>query len=151
MDQLRSLEKSCFDKLNQEGTAESNLQELMNTLQQSTFHFDWVGIYKMNDDQKNLTLGPFAGADTEHKVIPYGRGICGQVAVSGNTLNVPNVQEADNYLACSIETKSEIVIPIYHNGKLVAQLDIDSHQYNTFTPEIEAFLGKLCKDLGQYL
>jgi len=151
MEPLIKLENSCIEILQGAESSSLKIQKLMNLLQQSDFHLDWVGIYKMNDSTQELILGPYAGADTEHTRIPYGRGICGQVAVSGTTLNVPNVHEADNYLACSIETQSEIVIPIYHNGKLIAQLDIDSHQKNTFTQEMESFLGRLCDLLGGLL
>jgi GAF domain-containing protein len=98
-----------------------------------------------------LQLGPYAGAATDHTRIPYGRGICGQVALSGAAFVVPDVWAEDNYLACSLETKAEIVLPIFKEGKLIAQLDIDSHYANPFTDDDRAFLENLCTELGPRL
>lgn len=124
------------------------LQKICDLLLEKVPHYNWVGFYFMEDEAKMLQLGPYAGAATDHTRIPYGRGICGQVAVSGETFVVPDVWAEDNYLACSLETKAEIVIPIYKNEKLIAQLDIDSHYKDPFTDEDHVFLSKLCFDLG---
>ncbi|MFN3952336.1 MAG: GAF domain-containing protein [Thermaurantimonas sp.] len=111
---------------------------------------DWVGFYFMDDEKNALVLGPFVGEPTDHTVIPYGRGICGQVAISGRTLNVPDVSQADNYLACSLKTKSEIVIPIYNEaGKLIGQLDIDSHVLHRFDSATSEFLEEVCTAVGK--
>jgi L-methionine (R)-S-oxide reductase len=111
--------------------------------------FDWVGIYIMNHNENILELGPFIGAPTEHTRIPFGKGICGQVALSGETFHSPNVNEEDNYIACSIETQSELVVPIYDKENiLVAQLDVDSHSKHTFTPEVIQYCEDLCKKWG---
>jgi GAF domain-containing protein len=91
-----------------------------------------------------LHLGPYAGDETEHTKIPYGKGICGQVAESHETFMVPDVRAQDNYIACSMKVKSEIVVPIMKAGKFVAQLDIDSHTANAFTDEDRAFLEAVC-------
>lgn len=151
MESLVALEAQCLEILHSEMPNNAKVQKLMKFLKEARLHFDWVGIYMMDNASQQLVLGPFAGAATEHTKIPFGKGICGQVAVSGTALNIPDVNASDNYLACSIETKSELVMPIYHRGKLIGQLDIDSHQYNTFTPEIEDFCKKLCSQLGEYL
>jgi len=120
------------------------------TLQANHKHFDWVGFYIMNNEDKTLHLGPFVGAPTDHTVIPYGRGICGQVAVSGVMHHSDDVSQEDNYIACSIETKSELVLPVYApDGTLVAQLDIDSHERGTFTPEIISECERVCDQIGQ--
>lgn len=111
-------------------------------------HFNWVGFYKMNNDKNVLKLGPYVGASTDHTEIPYGRGICGQVAISGKTFIVPDVEQEDNYLSCSIETKAEIVIPIYHQNQLIGQLDIDSHYINPFTKKDHELLNEICSKLG---
>lgn len=112
------------------------LQEaVVQLLDQEVEYYNWTGFYFMNDAAKQLEIGPYVGAHTDHSVIPYGRGICGQVAVSGKTFEVPDVQAQDNYLACSLETKSEIVVPMYKDEVLVGQLDIDSHKLDPFTAE----------------
>ena len=98
----------------------------------------------MDDADQALHIGAYVGAATDHVRIPYGRGICGQVAQSGQTFVVPDVLEQDNYLACSIETKAEIVVPVYKNGKLVGQLDIDSHQKDPFNEEEVDRLEQIC-------
>ncbi|MBI1315830.1 GAF domain-containing protein [bacterium] len=111
--------------------------------------YSWVGFYIMNQAESVLELGPFVGPPTDHTKIPYGRGICGQVAVSGTTMVVDDVSASDNYLACSIDVKSEVVLPIYRGTELVAQLDIDSNRLNAFGPDDLALLEPLCAYLGE--
>ena len=115
-------------------------QAIVHWLDKNVDYYNWTGFYFMNDEKQQLEIGPYAGAHTDHTVIPYGKGICGQVAVSGQTFEVPDVDAQDNYLACSLETKSEIVVPIYKNEKLIGQIDIDSHELDPFTPEDHTLL-----------
>lgn len=110
-------------------------KQIAEWLDKSVPYYNWTGFYFMNDEKQQLEIGAYVGEKTDHSVIPYGRGICGQVAVSGKTFEVPDVHAQDNYLACSIATKSEIVVPIYKGEKLVGQIDIDSHELDPFTPE----------------
>lgn len=105
----------------------------------------------MNDEKQQLEIGPYVGAYTDHTVIPYGRGICGQVAVSGKTFEVPDVHAQDNYLACSLATKSEIVVPIYKGENLVGQIDIDSHELDPFTQEDHDLLEAVANFVVQRL
>ncbi len=112
-------------------------------------YYNWVGFYFMNDDEQMLELGPYAGAETEHARIAYGKGICGQVAVSGKTFNVDDVHAQDNYIACSIETKAEIVVPMYRGDQLIGQIDIDSHYVDPFTPEDEKLLEDICRAVAE--
>lgn len=111
-------------------------------------HYDWVGFYLLDLQDNVLILGPYSGASTEHTRIPVGKGICGQVAASGKTMIIQDVSSQDNYLSCSIDVQSEIVIPILKNGLFVAEIDIDSHAYAPFTPEDETFLTLIAKDLA---
>ena len=108
---------------------------LVQWLDKKVPHYNWTGFYFMNDEKQQLEIGPYVGDFTDHTTIPYGRGICGQVALSGKTFEVPDVHAQDNYLACSIATKSEIVVPIYSGEKLIGQIDIDSHKLDPFTQE----------------
>ena len=87
-----------------------------------------------------MHLEAFAGEPTDHTVIPFGKGICGQVAESNQNFVVPDVKAQDNYIACSITVKSEIVIPLFKDGKNIGQIDIDSHKIDPFTKEDEDFL-----------
>lgn len=112
--------------------------------------FDWVGFYLAAEDEEEiLVLGPFVGDPTDHVRIPYGRGICGQVAVSHQTYVSQNVHAEDNYIACSTDVHAEIVVPIMKNGNFIAQLDVDSHRPHSITPEKRALIEEICKLLPQ--
>ena len=119
---------------------EEKLQKICTLLDQEISYFNWTGFYFKNGDKEELILGPYVGAPTDHTIIPYGKGICGQVAVSNETFVVPNVHEQDNYLSCSIATKAEIVVPIMKDGQNIGQIDIDSHVLDPFTEADERFL-----------
>ena len=109
-------------------------------LSNSISYYNWVGFYFANHETKTLHLGPYVGAETDHTVIPFGKGICGQVAVSNNNFVVPDVSAQDNYIACSFTVKSEIVVPLFVNGENIGQIDIDSHVIDPFTEKDERFL-----------
>tara|TARA_R110000868_G_scaffold97089_2_gene267080 strand:+ start:1285 stop:1740 length:456 start_codon:yes stop_codon:yes gene_type:complete len=103
-------------------------------------YYNWVGFYFANHETQTLHLGPYVGAETDHTVIPFGKGICGQVAESNANFVVPDVAAQDNYIACSFTVKSEIVVPLFVDGKNIGQIDIDSHVIDPFTAEDERFL-----------
>ncbi|TGD56954.1 GAF domain-containing protein [Flavobacterium humi] len=109
-------------------------------LEQNIAYYTWVGFYFANHETKTLHLGPYVGAPTDHTVIPFGKGICGQVAVSNENFVVPDVAAQDNYIACSFTVKSEIVVPLFVNGENIGQIDIDSNVLDPFTEADERFL-----------
>lgn len=119
---------------------EEKLLKICRLLQDSIDYYNWVGFYFANPEAKTLHLGPYVGAPTDHTVIPFGKGICGQVAVSNENFVVPDVTAQDNYIACSFTVKSEIVVPLFVNGKNIGQIDIDSHVLDPFTAADEQFL-----------
>ena len=119
---------------------EEKLLKICELLSDSIDYYNWVGFYFANSEAKTLHLGPYVGAETDHTVIPFGKGICGQVAVSNANFVVPDVAAQDNYIACSFTVKSEIVVPLFVNGENIGQIDIDSHVLNPFTEEDERFL-----------
>ncbi len=133
-----------IDTLAQECDFSEKLQQICNILQQEISYYNWVGFYFKDGDKNELVLGPYAGAQTDHVRIPYGKGICGQVAESNQTFVVPDVATQDNYLSCSIATKAEIVVPIFKNKINIGQIDIDSHYINPFTDEDVSFLEDIC-------
>lgn len=137
--------------LDSKDSLNDKLQKLTALLHNEVEHYNWVGFYFKNGDKEELKLGPFTGADTDHKIIPYGVGICGQVAVSNETFVVPDVLAQDNYLACSIETKSEIVVPIFKDGENIGQIDIDSHIIDPFTKSDEDLLNYICEKVGEII
>lgn len=120
------------------------LQAVCELLQAEVPAYDWVGFYFRNGEKEELLLGPYAGDPTDHTVIPFGKGICGQVAVSNKNFIVPDVSAQDNYIACSLHVKAEIVIPIFVGGRNIGQIDIDSHTPDPFTGADEAFLEWVC-------
>jgi GAF domain-containing protein len=113
-------------------------------------HYDWVGIYILDNQNKILVLGPFTGKPTEHTRIPVGKGVCGQVAESKQTMIVQDVTKQDNYIACSLDVQSEIVVPILKNGVFVAEIDIDSHAFAPFSKEDDQFLSAIAEQLAEY-
>lgn len=125
------------------------LQKICQLLDQEIPYFNWTGFYFKNGDKDELVLGPYVGAETDHTIIPFGKGICGQVAVSNETFVVPDVHEQDNYLSCSIDTKAEIVVPIIKNGENIGQIDIDSHTLDPFTEEDREMLEWLCDEIAK--
>ena len=127
------------------------LQKICQLLDQDISYFNWTGFYFKNGDKEELILGPYVGAETDHTIIPFGKGICGQVAVSNETFVVPDVHDQDNYLSCSIDTKAEIVVPIIKNGENIGQIDIDSHTLDPFTAEDREMLEWLCDEIAKIM
>lgn len=127
------------------------LQKICHLLDQEIHYFNWTGFYFKNGDKDELVIGPYVGAPTDHTIIPFGRGICGQVAVSNETFVVPDVQKEDNYLSCSTDTKAEIVVPIIKNGQNIGQIDIDSHMLDPFTDEDREMLEWLCDEVAKIM
>lgn len=126
------------------------LLKVCELLKQEVYHYDWVGFYILEPANNELVLGPFVGKPTQHTHIPVGKGICGQVAESGETMVVQDVTQVENYISCGIDVQSEIVVPVMKNGKFVAELDIDSHSPAPFTEDDSIFLGKVCDLLANY-
>ncbi len=127
---------------------ESKLQEICNLLENEVSYYDWVGFYFKNGNKKELKLAQYTGEETEHTIIPFGKGICGQVAESNKNFVVQDVSEQDNYISCGWKVKSEIVIPIFVNDDNIGQIDIDSHTANIFTKKDEQLLEYICKKVA---
>lgn len=136
---------------NPKANKDEALYSICELLESEVPHYNWVGFYFKNGDKNELKLGPYVGAPTDHTIIPFGKGICGQVAVSNKNFVVPDVSAQDNYIACSISVKSEIVIPIFVNGENIGQIDIDSESIDPFTEEDERFLEFVCSEVSKIL
>jgi L-methionine (R)-S-oxide reductase len=109
--------------------------------------FNWVGIYVLKGDV--LELGPYIGAPTEHTQIPVGVGVCGAAVAGNKDMNVPDVTGVENYLACSLETASELVVLIRaRDGRILGQIDIDSHTRGAFGPAEEEAVRRVALELG---
>ena len=103
---------------------------------QASPRYHWTGIYELFPDNV-LRLGPFIGAPTNHVFICVGQGVCGSAVAQRKNMNIPDVTKAENYLACSQETKSELVVLIRKGGRIFAQIDIDSHELAAFDDQAE--------------
>jgi len=112
-------------------------------------HYSWIGIYITKGDF--LILGPWKGKQaTEHTKIPIGKGICGSAAASGKTEIISDVSSDERYLACFVSTKSEIVVPIKKEGKILGEIDIDSDIIGAFSKEDKEFLEKIAEMLSSH-
>jgi len=123
---------------------DEKLHAICALLEKDVAHYDWVGFYVVDPAQeRELVLGPFAGAPTEHTRIAFGQGICGQAADTEMTFVIQDVSREANYLSCSPHVKSEIVVPIFKDGAVVGEIDIDSHALAPFTEADNAFLERV--------
>jgi GAF domain-containing protein len=142
-----------------DGRRDAKLQAVCHLLKNSISYYNWVGVYLVDDEKRTgqagtLVLGPFVGAPTEHVRIAFGQGICGQAAELEQTFVVQDVSQETNYLSCSPDVQSEIVVPIFkrggkRDGEVVGELDIDSHTLAPFSEEDRAFLGEVCTLLAR--
>ncbi|MBB1150090.1 MULTISPECIES: GAF domain-containing protein [unclassified Myroides] len=134
--------------IHSEDTITAKLQRICDLLEKRVAHYDWVGFYFADAEKRVLHLGPYTGEATDHILIPFGKGICGQVAESNQTFLVDDVTAQTNYIACSLTVKAEIVVPLFVSGQNIGQLDIDSHTLNAFTKEDQEFLEALNESIA---
>jgi len=130
---------------------EKKLRSVCRTMADNLPGYDWVGFYLVDKtDHHLLRLGPYVGEPTDHVAIPFGRGICGRAAATREAVIVDDIGQENNYLACSLKVKSEIVVPLFRGTQLVGELDIDSHLPAAFNHQDETFLkevGRLVETL----
>ena len=138
-----------MNALLQEVERASGAQEVVDLLHDGVEHYSWVGIYLVEGD--GLVLGPWKGPQaTEHVRIPVGQGVCGAAAASGETEIVDDVNADPRYLACFPSTRSEIVVPIAHEDRVVGEIDIDSDRPAAFGPDDRAFLERVAELLAPH-
>jgi len=125
------------------------MEEICSLLKDNVSYYNWVGFYLV-ERENDLVLGPYKGEKTEHIKIKFGQGICGQAEERKNIFIIQDVSKETNYLSCSSNVKSEIVLPIMKNENIVAELDIDSHEVSPFTDEDKMFVSKICENLSRY-
>ena len=134
-------------------SANEAMSSIVKLLHENLLKYNWVGFYMLEPEAQPpvLVLREFQGAMTPHTRIPLNQGICGAAASSGKTVVVDDVNADPRYLACSVETKSEIVVPIFVRGRVVGELDIDSHFPAAFTAEDRELVEHCAKAVGQFL
>ena len=148
---FNELKPKISDLVSRSSSLDATLKEVCELLKSSIPYYDWVGFYFKNGEKEELKIGPYAGATTDHEIIPFGKGICGQVAVSNKNFVVADVSSQDNYIACSLSVRSEIVIPLFVNNVNIGQLDIDSNTIDPFTHEDERFLEFICESVASIM
>lgn len=148
---IEPLKEQIDNIINSNSSKEDTLQAICDYLENEISYYDWVGFYFKNGDKEELKLAQYTGEETEHTIIPFGKGICGQVAVSNENFVVQDVSEQDNYISCGWKVKSEIVIPVFVNNENIGQIDIDSHTANIFTKNDEELLEYVCKKVAEIL
>ena len=134
-------------------SAEQLMSGIVKLLHETMLKYNWVGFYLLDRESAEpvLVLGPFEGAMTPHTRIPLNQGICGAAASTGKTVVVDDVQADPRYLACSLETKSEIVAPVFAKGRVAGELDIDSHFPGAFMIEDRQLVEYCAAAVGRYL
>jgi L-methionine (R)-S-oxide reductase len=134
-------------------TARALMQDICNLLHERMLKYNWVGFYMLEPGTQPpaLVLETFVGAMTPHTRIPLHQGICGAAASSGKTIVVDDVTKDSRYLACSLETKSEIVVPIFVQEQVAGELDIDSHFAAAFGTDDEALVQYCAEVVGKKL
>jgi L-methionine (R)-S-oxide reductase len=149
--------KKEIDRINHAaGSVEDFMWETVKLLHDRMLKYNWVGFYMLEDkssepQSRMLALGPFQGAMTPHTRIPLNQGICGAAATTGKTIVVDDVTLDNRYLACSTETKSEIVVPVFVCGKVVGELDVDSHFPAAFGDEDRKLVEYCASLVGKQL
>jgi L-methionine (R)-S-oxide reductase len=143
-----------LDRLNSKArTADELMKGITLLLNEHMLKYNWVGFYMLEVEANPpvLVLGHYQGAMTPHTRIPLNQGICGAAASSGKTVVVDDVNSDSRYLACSLETKSEIVVPIHVHGKVAGELDIDSHFPAAFGREDRELVEYCAQLVGERL
>jgi GAF domain-containing protein len=126
---------------------EDVLRETVKVLKENYEHYNWVGIYLLEGDE--LVLGPYLGKPSPHTRIRLNKGICGAAASQKKTVNIPDVSADPRYLACSLETRSEIVVPIMRGKQVFGEVDIDSNKLSAFSKEEQLLLEQVCSILSE--
>lgn len=152
-DRVEEVRKELTELVPAVHNAQELMQRMVKILHDRMLKYNWVGFYMLEPGAKPpvLVLGAFEGAMTPHTRIPLNQGICGAAASSGQTVVVDDVSKDPRYLACSLETKSEIVVPIFVNGKVVGELDIDSHFPAAFSSEHQELVQYCAMLVGRKL
>lgn len=144
-DLLKNVDKIVKQNIDRD----DKLKQICELLHNEVDQFDWVGFYLVDPDaDRELVLGPYVGEETDHTRIPFGKGICGQAADTLETYVIQDVSQEDNYLACSVDVKAEIVVPIMKGDRLIGELDIDSHTKDSLTEDHRKLLEAICEKVA---
>jgi L-methionine (R)-S-oxide reductase len=127
------------------------LRKAVRVLHEGEDRYNWVGVYLLREDGENLWLHNYMGAPTEHAEIAVGQGVCGTAVAERSNQVVQDVSQVENYLACSPKVKAEMVVLIRAGDEILGQIDIDSHEKNTFKDEDEQAVQAVADKLAEVL
>lgn len=147
MSQARII-STADDFIKTSSNTRSALEAVVNLLYASVPYYDWVGIYLLDSDN-TLRLGPYRGDPSPHSEIRLENGICGAAAREKQTIIVDDVTADPRYLACSIKTKSEIVVPIMKEGRVIGEIDIDSDREGAFSQNDQKLLETIAEQISE--
>lgn len=151
MIEARDLIKELQDMRDEGHLSDALLRRAVRRIKTSDQRFDWVGVYLLNGEKNELWLHNYVGTPTEHAKIAVGEGVCGTAVVEKKNQNVPDVSKVSNYLACSSDTKSEIVVLIRAGEDIFGQIDIDSSKAAAFSNDDESALQSVADKLAEQL
>ena len=149
MTDYSAIERELRSALDAEASAGDAMTTAVRMLKTRIAYYSWVGIYLL--DGSELVLGPYLGKPSPHTRIPVGRGICGAAATERSTIVVDDVNSDSRYLACSLETQSEIVVPIMRGPDVLGEIDIDSDRRAAFGPQDRRLLESVAAMLSEKL
>lgn len=151
-ERYKRLTDRIISTIDGEGDRDGKLRSICEILSKGIDHYHWVGFYLVDHEkEKELVLGPYVGEPTDHVRIPFGKGICGQAAQNEKTFVIQDVTTQDNYLSCSVNVRSEIVVPIFKGGEIAGELDIDSHVRGPFSKEESTWLEEICSLISRIM
>jgi len=142
--------KTAEDFIKTASNARSAMEGIVGLLKASFPLYDWVGIYLMADEH-TLKLGPYRGDPSPHNVIPIEKGICGAAAREKQTIVIPDVEADPRFLACSLRTRSEIVVPIMRGSFVLGEIDIDSDTPDAFHEKDRKILEMVASKLAEII
>jgi GAF domain-containing protein len=149
--EARELNKELQEMRDEGHLSDALLRRAVRRIKTSDTRFDWVGVYLLNGEKSELWLHNYVGAPTEHAKIAVGQGVCGTAVAEKANQNVPDVTKLSNYLACSADTRSEMVVLIRAGDDIFGQIDLDSSKTAAFTKEDETALQSVADKLAEQL
>lgn len=149
--EAREVNKELQDMRDEGHLSDALLRRAVRRIKTSDTRFDWVGVYLLNGEKSELWLHNYVGSPTEHAKIAVGEGVCGTAIAEKANQNVPDVTKVSNYLACTPDTRSEMVVLIRAGDEIFGQIDIDSSKLAAFTKDDESALQSVADKLAEQL
>ncbi len=151
MQEAGKLVKDLQDMRDEGHLSDALLRYAVRTIERSDDRYSWVGVYLVNDAEQELWLHNYVGEPTEHAKIPVGTGVCGRAVEQKQNLNIPDVSVEEDYLACSLDVESELVVLIRAGDEIFGQIDLDSEEKAAFKEEDEVAVQMVADKLAEQL